>query len=187
MSTTVKPRPATSVVTDEGRFSYLQIFEPRKADENAKAKYSTAFLFPKKNKALKARLDAAIKAAIEEGKTNSKAGWNGKVPSELKMPIRDGDVAKPDKPEYAGMWFFNANSDRKPGCVGPNPKDAIISATEIYSGCYGKLDVNFYPFGGKQKGIAVGLNNVQKLRDGEPLSGGQSAEFVFGGEDNDDL
>lgn len=182
-----KPRPATSVVTDEVRFSYLNAFTPRKADENAKAKYSVCLLIPKTNKDLKARLDAAVNAAKKEGPTNKKANWGGVIPPTLKLPIRDGDVDKPGEAAYAGMWFINANSDNPPGVVGPNPKDKIISATEIYSGCYGRADINFYPFGGKLKGIACGLNNLQKLRDGEPLAGGQSAEFAFGGEDNDDL
>lgn len=178
----------TKVVTDEVRFSYLNAFVPRRAPGSTKDKYCVCLLIPKSNTALKAKLDAAVKAAIEVGRTstNPKIAWGGKVPPVLKLPIRDGDVEKPDKPEYAGMWFINANSDNKPGVVDKD-LNAILSATEIYSGCYGKSAVNFYPFGGANKGIACGLNNLQKLRDGEPLSGGASAESDFGGEDNDDL
>lgn len=181
-----KPRPATSVVTDEGRFFFVTINEPRAAPNSTKLKYSVQFAFPKTNKAFKARLDTAIKAAIEVGKTSTKAGWSGKVPPLLKMPIRDGDLEKPDRPEYAGMWFMSCNSDKKPGVVDANLQP-IMNATDVYSGCYGRLDINCFPFGGANKGIAIGLNNVQKLRDGEALSGGQSAEYAFGGEDNDDL
>jgi hypothetical protein len=185
-STEKKPRPATSVVTDEGRFFFVTINEPRAAPNSTKLKYSIQFAFPKSNKALKKRLDVAIQAAKEVGKTSAKAKWNGVIPPVLKLPIRDGDMEKPDRPEYAGMWFMSCNSDNKPKPVDANLQP-IMNATDIYSGCYGRLDVNFYPFGGANKGIAVGLNNVQKLRDGEPLSGGSSAEAAFGGEDNDDL
>jgi hypothetical protein len=185
MSTDSKARPATSVVTDEGRFSFVTIFEARRMPGAEKAKFSLQFLWPKTNTAFTKRLHTAIEADKEAGKTSSKTKWNGKFPPLLKLPIRDGDVEKPDRPEYAGMWFINANNNNKPGIV-DKALNPIINATEVYSGCYGRISINFFAFGGLQNGVGCGLNNVQKLRDGEPLSGGASAEFDFGGEDNDD-
>lgn len=179
-----KTPSATKVVTDEVRFSYLHVFEPKKAPGSDVARYSVAILFPKSNKALKKRIDAAVEAAKLAGKDK----WKGRIPPNLKMPIRDGDAERPDDETYAGMWFFNATSGTKPGIVDSTGKNPIIDATELYSGCYGRVSVNFYPFSNSGNvGVACGLNNMQKLRDGEPLSGRTSAEYDFAGEDNEEL
>jgi hypothetical protein len=179
---TVSP---TKVVTDEVRFSYLNAFVPRKAPGSDKEKYSVCILCPKTNKALKKRLDNAVQAAIVQGKESK---WGGKLPPNLKMPIRDGDLERPDDPNYAGMWFVNCSSDQKPGIVDSDGRTPIINATDIYSGCYGKASLNFFPFmASGNKGVACGLNNLMKTKDGEALAGRASAESDFGGEDNDDL
>lgn len=183
-----KEAPKTKVVTEEGRMSYVNVFQPRAAEEGGKEKYSLCFLFSKKSKTgkrIKAQMDAAVQAAIEIGKTGK---WGGKIPplSKLKLPLRDGDEERPDDEVYAGMWFVNCSSDTKPGVVDEDVQE-IISADEFYSGCYGKVSVNFYPFNNAgSKGVACGLNNVQKTRDGERLGGRDSAENDFGGGEEED-
>ena len=57
-----------------------------------------------------------------------------------------------------------------------------MSRDEFYSGCYGRASINFYAFNVSSKGIAAGLNNLQKLEDGEMLAGGLTAEEDFGGD-----
>ena len=82
---------------------------------------------------------------------------------------------------YAGCWFLNANSDKAPGIVDVNAQP-ILDRSEVYSGCYGRVSISFYAFNTNgNRGIACGLNNVQKLRDGEPLGGRISAEQEFAG------
>ncbi|MDM0258255.1 DUF2815 family protein, partial [Clostridioides difficile] len=53
--------------------------------------------------------------------------------------------------------------------------------TEVYSGCYGRVSINFFPYNSAgNKGIGCGLQNVQKLADGEVLGGARaSAEADF--------
>ena len=171
------------MVTSEVRFSYLNAFTARAAQEGQKPKFSVSLIIPKKNKVLVDKIKAAIEAAKEAGK--AKLQVNGKFPGNLKMPLRDGDVDRPGDDTYAGCYFINATSGQKPGIVDEN-REKIINENDIYSGCYGRADINFYAFNTSgNKGVACGLNNIQKLRDGDPLSGRQSAESAFG-ENNDD-
>ena len=64
----------------------------------------------------------------------------------------------------------------------------IIDRSELYSGVYGRASINFYAYNANgNKGIACGLNNLQKIRDGEPLGGKAKAEDDFATEDDDDF
>lgn len=174
MSNTNKNQ-ATKVVTGEVRFSYLHVFEPHAIEEGQEKKYSVSLLIPKSDK----KTLNAIKKAIEAAKVAGAPKWGGKVPPNLKMPLRDGDVDRPDQEEYAGMYFINANSTNKPGIVDASVQP-ILDSTELYSGCYGRASVNFYAYNvSGNKGIACGLNNIQKLRDGETLGGRSRAEDDF--------
>lgn len=176
---------STKVVTGKKtRFSYANVHEP-KAMDGGEPKYSVAVLIPKKDKATIAKIEAAIEAALEEGKGKR---FNGKLPPKatLKLPLRDGDEERPDDEAYQGHLFFNATSKTKPGIVDENLNE-ITDKEDFYSGCIGRASVNFYAFNTNgNKGVAVGLNNLQKLEDGTRLSGGSSAEEDFA-EDDDDL
>ena len=175
----------TKVITGKVRSSYANVFEAKAIEEGQKPKFSVSLLIDKNTKAGKAtikKIEDAVKAALEEGK----AKFGGKIPPTWKNPLRDGDEERPDDENYEGMMFVNANSDRRPGLVDED-LNAIIDPEDFYSGCYGRASVNFYAFNvSGNKGIACGLNNLQKLEDGERLSGGASAEDDFG-DDSDEL
>ena len=94
--------------------------------------------------------------------------------------MRDGDDERGDDPTFEGMYFINANSTRKPSIV-DKELNPLMDKDEFYSGCYGRASINFYAFNVQSKGIAAGLNNLQKLADGEMLAGGSSADEDFGG------
>lgn len=101
--------------------------------------------------------------------------------------LRDGDTERPDDPAYAGSYFINANSATAPGIVDAdcNP---ILTRSEVYSGVYGRASINFYAFNSNgNKGIACGLNNLQKIRDGEPLGGKSSAASDFSTDADEDF
>lgn len=175
MSQAVVKNTDTKVVTGEVRFSYVNVFEPYAANPGDEPRYSVSILIPKDDKATLAKIDRAIKAAIEQGLPQ----WGGKKPANLKLPVRDGDVERPDDPDYAGHYFINARSKTKPGIVDARLNE-IINSEEFYSGCYGRASINFYPFNvSGNKGIAAGLNNLQKLRDGEYLGGRSRPEDDF--------
>ena len=101
--------------------------------------------------------------------------------------MRDGDIEKPDDEAYANAYFINANSATAPGVVDAD-RQPIIERSEVYSGVYGRARINFYAFNvNGNKGIACGLNNLQKIRDGEPLGGKSSAESDFATDDDEDF
>lgn len=170
---------STKVVTGKVRFCYAYVFEARAMNEGEEPKYSVCILIDKSDKATLDKINAAIEAAKVVGKAKL-AGKSGKVPTNVKTTLRDGDIDRPDDEAFAGMMFINANSSRRPQVVDAS-LNPIIDPEEFYSGCYGRASVNFYAYDfNGNKGIACGLNNLQKLEDGERLTGGSSAEEDFG-------
>lgn len=177
---------STKVITGKVRFSYANVFEPTAMQDGQKPKYSVSIIISKSDTKTVEAIKKAIEAAKEAGKSKI-ADKNGKIPVNLKTPLRDGDEERPDDPAYENSYFINANSERKPGIVDTD-LNPIMSRDDFYSGCYGRASINFYAFNVNSKGIACGLNNLQKLEDGERLAGGSSAEEDFGGDNAvDDL
>ncbi len=176
---------ACRVLTKTVRFSYCSVWEP-KSINGGKMRYSVSLLIPKSDTAAVKALQDGIGEAYRLGEAILKG--KGSLPpiSALKTPLRDGDLERPDDPAYAGMWFLNANSDHAPQIVDAacNP---ILDRSEFYSGCYGRATISFFAFNTNgNRGIACGLNNLQKLRDGEPLGGRTSAAADFGGAVDDE-
>ena len=185
MSKFVNP---TKVITGVNtRWSYVNAWEPKSINGGA-PKYSVSLIIPKSDTKTIEKIQAAIQAAYEEGQGKLKG--NGKsVPalSVLKTPLRDGDAERPDDEAYADSYFVNANSGTAPGIVDAD-RNPIIDRSEVYSGVYGRASINFYAFNSNgNKGIACGLNNLQKIRDGEPLGGKTRAEDDFATEDDEDF
>ena len=185
-----KPNPApnpTKVITGEVRLSYANLWEPKSINGGA-PKYSVSIIIPKIDTRTIGKVKAAIEAAYREGETKLKG--NGKtVPalSALKTPLRDGDTERPDDEAYADSYFINANSATAPGIV-DSACETILERSQIYSGVYARASVNFFAFNSNgNKGIACGLNNIQKLRDGDPLGGKSRAEDDFTTAEDDDF
>ena len=178
---------STKVVTGKVRFCYANVFEPTSMNEGDTPKYNVCILIPKSDTKTLEKINKAIEAAKQAGKAKI-ADKSGKIPSTLKTPLRDGDEERGDDEAFEGHYFINANSIRKPSIV-DRDLAPIMDKEEFYSGCYGRASINFYAYNVNSKGIAAGLNNLQKLEDGERLAGGSSAEDDFGGENeyNDEL
>lgn len=181
----------TQVITRAVRLSYLNVFQPRTMGNNpdGAAKYSACLLIPKTD----TKTYNAIIAACDAARLGSAAKFNGKVPNTLKLPIHDGDGEMPNGGEYGaeckGMWVLNASSATKPGLVN-RANQLITDETELYSGCWAYVDINFYAYNANgNRGIACGLNNLQKVRDDEALGGRQRVQDVFKPieDDEDDL
>lgn len=172
----------TKVVTGKVRLSYVNVFQPRAAKPGQEPKYSICVLIPKTDTATINKVKAAVKAAAEAGI----GVLGGKVPAGLKNPLRDGDTER-DSAEYKGHYFINANSKQKPGVVDASVQP-ILDASELQSGDYGRVSLNFYAYNQEgNKGIGAGLQNVQLLAKGEPLSGRSRAEDDFTAADEDFL
>ena len=178
---------ATKVITGKVRFSYVNIFRSRAFREGQDAKYSICLLIPKEDKATLAKITAATDEAVQEGISSK---WGGKKPKNLHLPLRDGDEERADEaPEYAGMMFLNANSNTKPGIVDKDLNE-ILDPDEVYSGCWGRASLNFFPYDSNgNRGVGVGLNNIQKLKDDERLGAARAtaeADFGDGFEDDEE-
>ena len=188
MSNNVKQNPTKVITGKNTRWSYANVWEAKANAEGQTPKFSVSLIIPKDDVATIAKIKAAIKAAYDEGQ--SKLKGNAKTVPALnliKNPLRDGDIERPDDEAYANSYFVNANSASAPGIVDAN-RQPIIERSEMYSGIYGRASINFYAFNvNGNRGIACGLNNLQKLRDGEPLGGKASAESDFATEEDDDF
>lgn len=179
--------PMKVITGPDTRWSYANVWEP-KSINGGTPKYSVSLIIPKSDAKTVAKLKAAIEAAYHEGE--SKLKGNGKsVPplTALKIPLRDGDAERPDDEAYTNAYFINANATTAPGIVDAD-RNPIMTRSEVYSGVYGRASISFYAFNSNgNKGIACGLNNLQKIRDGEPLGGKASAEDDFATENDEDF
>ena len=182
-----KPVNPMKVITGKDtRWSYCNVWEA-KAINGGTPKFSVSLLIPKSDTVTVKKIKDAIEAAYREGEAKLKG--NGRtVPalSIIKTPLRDGDQERPDDPAYAGHYFLNANSTTAPGIVDADCQP-ILTRSEVYSGVYGRASISFYAFNSSgNRGVACGLNNLQKIRDGEPLGGRASAESDFSDFDDED-
>ena len=187
MSNVKNANPMKVITGTNTRWSYANVWEPKSINGGA-PKYSVSLIIPKSDTKTITQIQAAIEAAYKEGEAKLKG--NGRsVPalSVLKTPLRDGDTERPDDEAYADAYFINANSASAPGIVDAD-RQPIIDRSEVYSGVYGRASINFYAFNSNgNKGIACGLNNLQKIKDGEPLGGKSRAEDDFASDDEDDF
>lgn len=165
----------TKVVTGTVRLSYEHVWEPASIN-GGEEKYSASLIIPKSDKATVNAIQKAVDAAIEEGL----AKFGGKKPNNaaIKLPLRDGDAEREDE-AYQGSFFLNANSRTAPQVVDRSVQP-ILDRNEVYSGCYIRASITFYAFNSNgNKGVACGLNNIQKIRDGESLGGHANAAEDF--------
>lgn len=166
----------TKVITGlNTRLSYFNGWEPKSINGGTE-KYSVSVLIPKDDLETLKNIEQAIDAAIDEGI----AKFGGKKPNKaaIKTPLRDGDIERDDE-AYKGHYFINANSIIKPQIVDLNVQP-ILDRNEVYSGCYARVSLSFYAFNSNgNKGIACGLGNIQKVKDGEPLGARSSASDEF--------
>ena len=141
----------------------------------------TNVLIPKEDKdvikAINEAVEAAKKAAIV-------SKWGGKEPKKLDLPLRDGDEKEDEV--YEGCYYLNAKCSTRPGIV-DRDREPITDEDEIYSGVYAVVSVTFFGYDvSGNRGVACGLNNVMKAKDGERLGGRVSADTEFNGVELDD-
>lgn len=174
----------TKVVTGKVRFSFVNVFEARAFGEGQTPKYSVMLLIPKSDIGTIGRIKKAIDAAAQKGLMTK---FSGKLPAVLKTTLKDadkdtdqdGELFADKWPETAGHYIINVSSKNQPQIVDA-ARNPIINPVEFYSGCYGRASINFFAYNNNgNKGISAGLNNLQKLEDGESLGGVTTAEQDF--------
>lgn len=177
---------STKIITGKCRASFVHIFEPQSIN-GSEPKYSISLIIPKSDTETIDRITEAIEEAVQSGITNK---WSGKRPANIKLPLRDGDIERSEDPAYENAYFINANSTERPGIV-DRKRVPISDPLTVYSGCYVRASINFYPFNTNgNRGIGAGLGNIQFWCDGDPLNGRVRAEDEFDAleaEDEDDF
>ena len=159
------------------RFAYLHVFDRRINVDGKPGKYEAVCIFPKSDTEMVTLFNEAFEAAKQVGVATK---WGGKLPKNLTGGLRDGD--EKDDPAFEGCWYFNAKSNNAPGLRVKEGNDVleVLDTSDIYSGCYGCVTVNLFPYStGGNNGVGVGLNTLIKIEDGERLSGGRTADQDF--------
>ena len=178
-----KKNKNTKVIPGKVRLSYAHVWEPVSIN-GGEEKYSVSLIIPKSDTKTVKDIQAAVDAAIDAGLGK----FGGKKPNKgaIKLPLRDGDVERPDDENYKDAYFINANA-RTASQIVNRKVQPILDRDEVYSGCYARVSITLYAFNSNgNKGIACGLGNIQKLEDGEPLGGRSSATSDFESLDGDD-
>jgi len=157
-----------NINTPEFRLAFPSVFEPNKY--GGKEKFLITMLFPKEQDLTPLKQLLANCAKEAWGEDRSK--WPA-----LQSPFNDGDTKEWDG--FAGHVFVKASSEYPPGVVDARRED-VINKTDVYGGCYARAQVNVFAweFGGKH-GLSFGLQNLQKLRDGDPFGNRAHAGTAF--------
>lgn len=162
------------------RWAYACVWEPH-PNINGKMRYSVRLLVPKTDTETVEKIRKGIESAywLDLGRIQGRDEWPPKL-EDIKTPLQDGDEVFPGKPEYAEHWFLNANSHTAPGVVDAEGKP-ITTRSEVYSGVYGRASISFFGFnaGHGSRGVLCALNNLMKVRDGEPLGHKATPEEDF--------
>lgn len=175
------------------RASYLHVWEPQAMEGSTKKKYSVSLIIDKADTITLDKIRKGIELAKANGLTTK---FGGSIRPTDKMPLRDGDVERPNDDAYKNSYFLNAScSETQPPQVVDANRRPIVDKSEAYSGMYIRANINFYAFNTNgNRGIACGLNHIQKIKDGDPLSGRMNADSAFdddfvapAGGDDDDL
>lgn len=168
------------IVTGKVRFSYVNVFEPKSVN-GGEEKYSITLLIPKTDTVTYQKVMSALNSTLENAISDT---FKGVRPANPKFPIYDGDGVRPSGEPFGDEckdhWVMTANSYERPEIVDAN-LNPILSKSEFYSGCYGRASLGFYAYNTNgNKGVGCGLNNLQKLDEGQPLSGRTTAAEDFG-------
>ena len=181
---------ATKVITGKVRFSFVNVFEPKKNEDGTDGKYGVTLLIPKSDTATLGK----IKDAIAEARENfCKRNGATALPQKPVHTLHDGDGVKDNGEPYGeeckGHYVIAVQSKQKPIIV-DSFRNHITDPSEVYSGCYGRAAINFYGYSRNgKKGISAGLQSIQKLHDGDALGGarGSADDFADGFQDADDF
>ena len=164
-----------NITTPKFVASYPKLFKAELNEQSGKMEYSVVALF-KKGEDLTALKDAAANCIIEKHGAD-KTKW----PKNLKSPFRDqGEREKEGvmpAGHESGAFFITLKSQSKPGVVDADVKVLTdLQADQIYAGCIMHATVRPYYYDKNgNKGVAFGLQNLQKVSDGSPIGGSKAS------------
>jgi hypothetical protein len=171
----------SNILTSKFRLSFPHLFTAVAPKGGGEAKFSLSMLFPKRDTLTGAALadyDRFIAAAREAAKAAAIEKFGAQLPKNLKSPFLDAGNHEYEGYE-AGMVLLRASSKQKPGVVDAKLQ-AIIDESDVYPGCYARATIRAFAYDANgNRGVSFGLQNVQKMADGDPLGGRTRAEDDF--------
>lgn len=170
-----------SLKTPEGIACFANVFQPRvrkdaKGNPKGDPKYSLLLVWPRG--ADLSELEEEIeRVAIE--KFGSKAP-DMLAKGKLNNPLREAaDYEEHGEPfTMRGAMMASFKTGDRPGVVDADA-EPIMDKSEFYSGCKARVSYRAFAYDNESKGVGLALVNVQKLDEGERLSGNPSAEDDF--------
>lgn len=157
------------VKTPVFRVSFPNVFEASSYN-GGEAKFGLTMCFD--NATDRGEMERILKEAAHEK-------WGAKLPAGLRNAFRKGEEKGELQGYGPGITFAAATSKQKPGVVDANVQP-ILDRSEFYAGCYARATVTAYAYDKNgNKGVAFGLHNVQKVKDGERFDGRSNAEDDF--------
>ncbi len=171
------------IVTPPFRVSFPQVFTPKSFQEGADPKFSVMAVWdPSDFGSAEEAQWAAFLEAIDAASVKKHGKPIADLPASFRRPFRDGKEKEHLGGFEEGMLFATLSTKVRPGVIDRNMQP-IIEASDFYAGCYARATVSAYGYDNVSKGVAVGLHNLQKVGEGEPLDGRTKAEDDFGGGD----
>lgn len=175
---------AERIHTPEGTARFVSIFQARqrkdsKGNPQGDPKFEITLIFDEDTD-LKTMKKAALEVGVEKfGPKFQEMVKKGKY----NWPFVDnGDMVDDDDERIAGFenpgCKVKFKSKDKPGIV-DGDAEPIMDKSEIYDGMRARVSCRPFAYDNESKGVAFFLINVQKLDDGERLSGDPAAEDDF--------
>lgn len=158
-----------NVITPEFRAAFVGLFKATapKENPNGAKKYSIRAVFMP---------GADLTLLKQQAQLAAQEKWGNAIPKTLRSPFRKNDELDnpiPGVPDDAVVMTFSAAEDRRPGLVDANLQD-VIDDSQVYSGAWFKAQVRAFAYETSgNKGVSMGLQNVQKLRDDDPIGKGK--------------
>lgn len=176
-----KPK-ASKLHTPEGIAAYVQLHTPkqrtdRKGQPQGEPKYGLALFFPEDTD-----LDEMIGVAEAKAREAFGPKWEDmKNKGKINWPFQDtADIDEPSPPFDQPGTVVNFKTAEKPGIVDADA-EPVMDKSDVYSGMKARVSTRCFSYDNESKGVSFALINVQKLDDGERMSGNPSAEDDFGG------
>lgn len=171
------------VLTGPVRLSYANIWAPKDFGDG-KLKYTCSLIISKDDDKTLSAIKNKIKALLRDSKVITKLGGPQKAHSKgLHLPIRDGDTdeKKAGDAAYENSYFINcSNTEAYPPKIFDRHGDEILDKTEVYSGCYARVIISFYPYSHMSNfGISASITAIQKWKDGDTLGGASVSASDF--------
>lgn len=171
-------------LTPPFRLSFPNLFEAKAMNAQSKPKFGCSAVWtPSGFSDADKKLWSAITAAMNEESKRAFGKLVKELPSNYKKGLRRGDEKEGMEGYGPGTVFANLTTKMRPGVVDKDGTTAIGpeegNADLIYPGCYCRATVTVYSYNNKGKGIALGLMNVQKIKDGERLDSRTDASEDF--------